>query len=151
MNLDCPFPYLGFPGGSEVKNPPANAGDAGEVRDLGLILGSGRSPGGGNGNPLQYSCLENPMDRGVCGATVHGVANSQTRLSDFTHSLMQLLGLPWWLRGQSICRQCGFNPWVRKIPWRRAQQPTPVFLLGVFYGQRSLAGYSPYSHKIKHD
>ena len=44
-----------------VKNPPASAGD---VRDTGLILGSGRSPGGGNSNPLQYSCLENPMDRG---------------------------------------------------------------------------------------
>ena len=50
---------LRFPGGSVVKNPPVNAGDAG------LILGSGRSPGGGNGNPLQYSCLEKPMDRGL--------------------------------------------------------------------------------------
>ena len=49
--------YLGFPGGSVVKNPPANAGDAGS------IPGSGRSPGEGNGNPLQYSCLENPMGR----------------------------------------------------------------------------------------
>ena len=47
-----------------VKNPPANAGD---TRDAGLIPGSGRSPGGGNGNPLQYSCLGNPMDRGACG------------------------------------------------------------------------------------
>ena len=52
---------LGFPGGSVVKNPPANAGD---VRDEGSILRSGRSPGGGHGNPLQYSCLENPMDKG---------------------------------------------------------------------------------------
>ena len=52
-----------------VKNPPASAGD---VRDLGLIPGSGRSPGGGHGNPLQYSCLENPMDRGAWWATVHG-------------------------------------------------------------------------------
>ena len=52
-----------------VKNPPANAGD---IRDVGSISGLGRSPGGGNGNPLQYSCLENPMDRGVWGATVHG-------------------------------------------------------------------------------
>ena len=55
-----------------VKNVPANAGDAG------LIPESGRSPGGGNGNPLQYSCLENPMDRGAWGATVHGVAKSRT-------------------------------------------------------------------------
>ena len=58
----------GFPGGSVVKNPPANAGD------VGLIPGSGRSPGEGNGNPLQYSCLGNPMDRGTWQATVHGVA-----------------------------------------------------------------------------
>ena len=58
-----------------VKNPPANAGD---VRDSDLISGWGKSPGGGNGNPLQYSCLENPMDRGAWQATVHGVTNSQT-------------------------------------------------------------------------
>ena len=54
--------YLGFLGGSVLKNLPASAGD---VRDMGLIPGSGRSPGGGHGNPLQYSCLENPMDRGA--------------------------------------------------------------------------------------
>ena len=53
-----------------VKNPPANAGDA---KDAGSIPGSGRSPGEGNGNPLQYYCLENPMDRGAWQATVHGV------------------------------------------------------------------------------
>ena len=58
-----------------VKNPPANAGD---IRDAGLISGLGRSPGGGNGNPLQYSCLENPMDRRPRQATVHGVAKSWT-------------------------------------------------------------------------
>ena len=57
---------MAFPGGSVVKNPPANAGD------VGSILGSGRSPGEGNGNPLQYSCLENPMDGGAWWATVHG-------------------------------------------------------------------------------
>ena len=50
-----------------------------------------------------------------------------------------------------VRERCRFDPWVGKTPWRKAQQPTPVFLLGVFYGQRSLAGYSPYSHKIKHD
>ena len=63
--------HLGFPGGSEVK---ASACDEG---DLGSIAGLGRSPGEGNGNPLQYSCLENPMDRGAWRATVHGVAKSQ--------------------------------------------------------------------------
>ena len=61
-----------------VKNPPANAGD---LRDEGLIPGSGRSPGGGHGNPLQYSCLENPMGRGACWATVHRVAKSGTQLN----------------------------------------------------------------------
>ena len=69
---------LGFPGGSEVKASACNAGD------LSSIPGSGRSPGEGNGNPLQYSRLENPMDGGAWRATVHGVAKSQTRLSDFT-------------------------------------------------------------------
>ena len=56
-----------------VKNPPANAGD---IRDLGLIPGSGRSPGGGHGNPLQYSCRENPMDREAPWTTVHRVTES---------------------------------------------------------------------------
>ena len=58
-----------------VKNLPANAGD---IRDSGSVAGLGRSSGGGNGNPLQYSCLENPMDRGAWGTTVHKVAKSQT-------------------------------------------------------------------------
>ena len=58
-----------------VKNQPANAGD---IRDVGSIPELGRSPGGGHGNPLQYSCLENPMDRGAWQATVHRVAKSQT-------------------------------------------------------------------------
>ena len=63
----------GFPGGSVVKNPPANA------EDVGSILESGRSPGEGNGNPLQYSCLGNAMDRGVCPILQYmGVAKSQT-------------------------------------------------------------------------
>ena len=65
---------MGFCGGSDGKESTCNAGD------LGLILGLGRSPRGGHGNPLQYSCLENPMDRGAWQATVHGVAESQTRL-----------------------------------------------------------------------
>ena len=58
------IPLWGFPGGSVVKNPPANVGD------VGSISGSGKSPGEGNGNPLQYSCLGNPMDRGAWQATV---------------------------------------------------------------------------------
>ena len=66
-----------------VKNPPANAGD---IRDSGLIPGSGRSPGEGHGHPPQYSCLENPTDRGAWRAAVHGVVKSGTRLSDLTHT-----------------------------------------------------------------
>ena len=67
---------LGFPGSSVGKDSTCNAGDPGS------IPGWGRSPGEGSGNPLQYSCLENPMDRGAWQATVHGVAKSWTRLSD---------------------------------------------------------------------
>ena len=67
-----------IPGGSDGKASVYNAGD------LGSIPGLGRSPGEGNGNLLQYYCLENPMDRGAWQATVHGVAKSQTRLTDFT-------------------------------------------------------------------
>ena len=66
-----------------VKNPPANARDA---RDPGLTPGWGRSPGGRNDNPLQYSCLGNPMDRGGWWAIVHGVAKSQTGLSKRTYT-----------------------------------------------------------------
>ena len=66
---------MGVPGGSVVKNPPANAG---ATRDPGSIPGLGRSPGEGNGNPLQYSCQNNPMDRGAWQARVHGFTKSQT-------------------------------------------------------------------------
>ena len=70
---------LGFPGGTiVVKNPPTKARDG---RDTSLIPGLGTSPGGGHSNPLQYSCLENPMDKGAWWATVHGVAKNRTRQS----------------------------------------------------------------------
>ena len=70
----------GFPGGSVVKNLPANTGDMGLISDL------GRYSGEGNGKPLQYSCLGNPMDRGAWWSTVHGVAKSWTQLSNWTTS-----------------------------------------------------------------
>ena len=73
----------GFPGGSEVKASACNVGDLGSIRGL------GRSPGEGNGNPLQYSCLVNPTDGGAWWATAHGVAKSRTRLSDFTSYQIQ--------------------------------------------------------------
>ena len=74
-----------FPGGSEGKASACNAGD------LDSIPGSGRSPGEGNGTPLQYSCLENPMDGGTWWATVHGVAKSRIQLSDFTFTSLSLI------------------------------------------------------------
>ena len=70
------YKNLGFPSGEVVKDPLAYA------EDVGSIPGLGRSPGGGNGNPLQYVCLENPMDRGTWRAAVHGVTKSQTLLSN---------------------------------------------------------------------
>ena len=81
---------LGFPDSSVGQESACNAGD------LGSILGLGKSPGGENDNPLQYSCLENPMDRGDCQAIVQGAAKSRARLSD-THpigSIEELLELP---------------------------------------------------------
>ena len=81
-----------FPGGSDGKASAYNLGDPGSIPGL------GKSPGEGHGNPLQYSCLENPMDRGTWKATVHGVAKSQTQLSNFTFFLsFNLFGLPIWL------------------------------------------------------
>ena len=74
----------GFPGGSDGKASACNVGD------LGSIPGSGRSSGGVNSNPLQYPCLVNPMDRGAWYAAVHGVAKSQTPLSDFTFTFIDI-------------------------------------------------------------
>ena len=87
----------GFPGGSEVKVSACIVGD------LRLIPGSGRSPGEGNGNPLQYSCLENPMDGGALWATVHGVAKSQTWLSC---SVIYSAKIFWSLVFPNVCFMC---------------------------------------------
>ena len=73
------IPWWGFPGGSVVKNFPANEGD------VGLIPGLGRSPAEGNGNPLQYSCLENSMDRGVWQDPIHGIAK-ESDMTEHTHT-----------------------------------------------------------------
>ena len=78
-----------------VKNPPANAGD---IRDAGSVPGLGRSPGGGHGNPLQYSCLENPMDRGGWWAAVHRVTMSCTqlkRIKQASKNHLEILELPY--------------------------------------------------------
>ena len=82
-----------------VKNPPTNARD---VRDSGSIPGWGRSPGGGHGNPLQYSCLENPMDRGAWRAAVHGVTKSRRGLK--------------WLSTNLQCLACLRDPALRHAP-----------------------------------
>ena len=93
--LDQLHPGIGFPGGSVLMNLPANAGDAGS------IPGSRRSPEGGNNNPLQYSCLGNPIDSGAWRATVHRIAKSQTRLSDYAHTNTHTLASRWHLWSQT--------------------------------------------------
>ena len=103
------FQYGSFPHGSDSKESACSAGD------LGSIPGLGRSSGEGNGYPLQYSCLENPMNRGAWQNTVHGAAKSQTRLSDFTFPF-------------------------HFMHWRRKWHPTPVFLPGESQGRGSLVG-----------
>ena len=122
----------GFSGGSVVKNPPANEGD------MGLIPGSGRSPEGGNGNPFQYSCLGNPMDRGAWWATVHGEARVKQDLVTKQRPVTKLFSLSW---------RAGFSPWGGKIPWRRKWHPTPVLLPGKSHGRRSLVGCSPWGRE----
>ena len=123
---------MGFPGDSVVKNPPASAGDTG---DAGSIPGWGRSPGEGNGNPLQYSCLRNPMDRGVWRATVHGVtkesgtteqlsACTYTHTHTHTHSLSLSLSivakqseyfLSWFLYRNAYLLQNLLCKWFRSL------------------------------------
>ena len=128
--------------------------------------------GEGNGNPLQCSCLENPMDRGTWLAMVHGVVESRTQLKWLStahiwqRTPLQCIemssiinnGLPRWRSGKDSACQCrrrrrwGFDPWVGKIPCRRKWQPTPVFLPRESHGQRSLAGCSPWGcRRVKHD
>ena len=77
-----------------VKHPPANAGDK---RDVGLIPGSGRCPGGGNGNPFGYSCLENPKNRGAWPAAVHRVTQSQNQRRFPVEDIYRPLGLGWFI------------------------------------------------------
>ena len=118
-----------------VKNLPSNAE---AVEDLGSVSGLGRSPGEGNSNPLQYSCQDNPIDRGAWRATIHRVAKSLTLLASLmaqTVKNLPAMKKTWvWSLG-------------REDPQRRKWQPTPVFLPEEFHGQSSLAGYSPWGCK----
>ena len=133
-----------------VKNSPANAVD---LRDLDSVPGSGRSPGGGHGNPLQYSCLENPMDRGTWRATVHKVAKSRTQLKRLS---MHISGEKVKRNKKGYKRKWGFlggasgkEPACQCKRLKRGErwQPTPVFLPGESHGQRNLMGYSPWGRK----
>ena len=93
--------FTGFPGGSAVKNLPASA------RDAALIPGLGRSPGGGNGNPLQYSCLENSMGRGAWWALVHGVEDSWARLAtEHAHTVSTAAATNFSCKSEPLCRFC---------------------------------------------
>ena len=94
---------MGLPGGTVVKNSPANAEDA---RDAGLIPGSGRSPGEGNGSPLQYSCLGNPIDRGAWWAIVHG--GHKYDLAAKPPPLILLSQV----RNKAICRMTTIKEWL---------------------------------------
>ena len=158
---------LGFPMALVVKNLPVKAGD---IRDAGLMAGSGRSLGGMHGNPLQYSSLENPMDRGYWWTTVQRVEKSRMYWSDLAHMWfsvqttknickIQLLSMNDLVRSKvspsvSVVknwptnRRHSFNPWIGKITWRGKWQPTPIFLSGKCHGQRNLAGCSPGGCKV---
>ena len=120
--LDSGNRILGLPHNSVGKESACNAGDKGEV---GSIPGSGRSPGRGHGNPLQYSCLKKipwTEESGRLQPTPGGSKSLQ-------------------------CRRLTFSPWVGKIPWRREWQPILVVLPGDFHGQRSLMSCNPWGHK----
>ena len=138
----------GFPSGSNGKEPACNAGD------LGSILEWGKSPGKGHDNPLQYSCLENPMDRGTWQATIHEAVKSRTQLSNththtHTHTHNHNLGLPRWPSGKESAYQCrwhGFNPWEDPLEEAMVTHSS-IFFLRDPLGQRSMAGYNPWVHK----
>ena len=96
-----------------------------------------------------------PMNRGAWWATLHGVAKSRTQLEQLS---IYTWDFPGGASGKEPacqsrrCKRHGFDPWVKKIPWKRAEQPTPVFLLGKSHGQRSLAGCSPVGlQRVEHD
>ena len=103
-----------------AKYSPANAGD---IRDVGLIPGSGRSPGGGHDNPFQYSCLENPMDRGVRWATVHRVTEDPSLIQRSERSAGEGIGYPLQYSWASLMTQLIKNPpamwetWVQSLDW----------------------------------
>ena len=121
---------LGFPSSSDDKASICNA------RDLGSVSGWGRSPGSGNDNPLQYSCLENPVDRGAWRVTVHGVEKSWTRRSKKTHT--RNVG------------DLGLTPGLGRSPGGGYDNPLRYSCLENS-GQRTLVSYRPWGHRVRHD
>ena len=120
----------GFPDASVGKESDCNAGDVGDVS---LILGSGRSPGVGHGNSLQYSCLENPMDRGAWRAMVHEVTKSQTRLKQLIMHRFTFTTIPW----DRTLAHAQWTPELQKVRETRA--------MGMNYGAR------PNREKVKNN
>ena len=113
--------YLWLPDGSAGKESACHVGDS---RDVGLIPGSGRSPGEGNGNTRQYSCLENPTDRGAWQGTVHGVAKNQTRLSNWTH-----IYTPWPYKCLEDRHPKQLTVTSGQWSQRKRQEPSPCYSL----------------------
>ena len=151
-----------------VKNHPA-------MREtcLGSVSGLGRPLGGGHGNPLWYSCLENPHEqRSLVGYspwdckeldTTEQLSTTQyiqiyVHTDTYMYICTHIHRLPRWCSGKESAYQyrrhkrCRFDIWVRKIPWSRKWEPTPIILPEKFRGQRSLVGYSPWgSQRVGHD
>ena len=130
-----------------IKNPPANAGD---LRDTVSVLGLGRFPGGGHSEPLQYSCLENTMDRRACWATVHRVAKSWTRLKWLSrhacmHAYIMLpcIFIPLLILFHWPGKPQNTAPWLKKL-MPDSSRPKPLASWGIFYWTpRSQLGVSP--------
>ena len=129
-----------------VKNPLANVRDS---RDMGLIPGLGRSPAGGNGNPLQYSCLENPMDRGAWWAAVHGVAKSQTWLSYWAHTHCDFGLAVWSVASFTTIEDTYLKRFLlQSVPWGKENHTDISELSCVASTSSKLGGYVKLQSKL---
>ena len=139
--------FEGFPGSSDSKASAWSAGDPDSIPWL------GRSPGEGHGYPLQYSCLGNPMNRRAWMAINHGVSRVGNNIVTKPLPPLATNRLPRWHSGKESACQCRrhkrqwFDPWIRKIPWSREGQHTPLFFPAEFHGLRKLEDYSPWGLK----